>query len=230
MPQTFTFNREVRPRKRSPTFSPPIDREIVRRTFERLSGKALPTAEGPFRDKDGRIERILAGLAPFLGRSMGQTMISSMLLLSPRNMKMPWEQTEPIELPGVPSIRYDIEHIHMTDAPLTAGELVAHSNLESKNELTVARAEELYLFIASLLRRVGLQANIALLRERKGELRSALCVVDPETSRLVSLALPEHPAFNQVIVYGDTEVQGLVLLLKAFNHMKKIRDIGRAGT
>ncbi len=229
MTHALTFNKSVQPRRKSPVFHPPVDRAVVRRVFERLNGRALPPNEGPFRDKDAKLARLLEEVGPFLGKSMDAALAGAVFFLTPQNMDLPFPKPEPVIETGVPNIVYDIEHIHATDEPLSAGELVAHSNIESRHELAVALGEELYVLIAALLRGVGLQANVALLRESSGNMTSALCIIDPENSRLVSFSLPVHPSFTQIILYTDVEVQGLIQVLKAFNHVKKIREVGRTG-
>ena len=229
MAHALTFNKSVRPRRQSPVFHPPVERAVVRRVFEKLSAKSLPPSEGPFRDKDAKLARLLEELGPLFGKSMNDALAGAVFFLTPQNMELPFPKPEPVIERGVPDIVYNVEHIHATDQPLSAGELVAHSNIESRNELAVARGEELYVLIAALLQGIGLRANIALLRESSGEMSSALCIADPETFSLVSFALPVHPSFRQIILYSDVEVLGLIQALKAFNHVKKIREVGRTG-
>lgn len=229
MTHALTFNRSVQPRRKSPVFHPPVDRAVVRRVFERLNERALPRDEGPFRDKGTSLTNLLERIGPLLRRNVNDALASALFFLTPRGMEIPNLTFEPEIDKGVPDIVYDLEHIHATDNPLSAGELVNHSNLESRREITVAVGEELYLLIAALFRRVGLQANLALLRESSGQLSSALCVIDPESSRLASFSLPVHPAITQIVLYTDVEVQALTQLLKALNHMKKIREVGRTG-
>ena len=229
MAQAFSFNHRVHPRGHSPVFAPPVDRSAVRRIFESLGEKSLEHTGGSFEDKDRKVGLLLDELAPLLGERLIDRLIRLSFFLTPINITVPW--TWPAErIVTTPPVVYDVEHTHATDLQLTAGELVAHSAKEGSGMIKVSLVEETYILIASILRRMGLQANLALLRESpSGNLTSCLCIYDPRDYELFSFVLPEHPAFNQIMIFTDTEMLGLTLALTALNHIKKVRDIGRDG-
>lgn len=228
------FNRKVKLRETTPICFPPMDRGEVRRAFESLKRGEIALAEGPYRDKDNRVEEILALLCSSLGASLSASMLGLMYFLTPKNVTQTFERGA-TDAGGVPETIYDLEHIHTTDRLLTAGELVAHSIAENpapkqNRELTIALTEELYLLIAALLRRMGVSAHLSVLMERScTRTHSSLCMMDPSDGRMLSFALPSHPSFDRIIIYTDEETKGLLLLFRALNHTKKIKEMGRVG-
>lgn len=227
MPQEIIFNRRIVPREVTPIFFPPVDKGEVKRIFEKLRTGKMALAEGPFRDRDGAVDGILSRLALSLGTNATTTLLGMMFFLAPSNIELAFGSPGTYG-EGVPETRYDLDHVHMTDRLLTAGELVVHSSAETRRELTIALIEELYVLIASLLKRVGIQASLAILgNETTNRTHSALCLLDPTNFSLVNFALPAHPAFDRITMYTDEETKGLLLLFRAFNLVKRIREIGR---
>ena len=223
----LTFSKPVVPKAGLPVVKielGPLTANKIRRT---LGANEVGLTEGPYIDKGNAIADLMHGLR-FIDRDkpLELVVLSLAFFFSPDNANLTPALIGTSEPLGTPKLVGLPDHIHETENPLVAGELVAHSRQEeSSNIISVSTGEEVYLLLASILRTWGFQAQLGLIGSaEEGGMYSVLCVLDNATRELLTIAFPTHPATKRILIMDDKEAEGVVHFLNSLNRAKRFAN------
>lgn len=225
MAYALKLNKPVKPESELPMVKVKLGPPTTYRIMRFLGARERGLTEGPYADRKDSIAGLASSL-DFIDRDkpLSFVVLSLAFFLSPGNANIQTRVVGVSDAAETPRLVGDTTHIHKTENPLVAGELVSHSRYEAplSNVIPVSTAEEVYLLFASVLRRWGFQAQLGLIGSVIEGMYSVLCVVDGKNCELFSVGFPTHPKVSRIIILDDREVEGVVHFLNALNRTKRL--------
>src|SRR3989344_991808 len=225
-PPVLRLQSVSRPKAASPVL--PIYESADRRRIgflkEKLAERTLPLETGPYRDREGTVENLIRkGIAMAMPHTLNDAALLLVLHLTPINYGGAWGWFEH----GKVNIVSDPGHVHRSEEPMVAGELLFHSRQEADNRVTITGEEELAVLAIGIMRRLGYSAHMAQLIRSGVPFTYVLLLGDNDEA--LSLMLGRlHPSAREFIVLDDRQVANLLELHRLSRLLRHARPVAQA--
>lgn len=114
---------------------------------------------------------------------------------------------------------YAQTHVHIIDAPMRPDELLTHSPAEGKGSVKIAIMEELSVLAATMLRELGKDCYLSVIRSTNGSNFSGIAIFSG--GQLESFIVRgSHPSVSGITIFDDAEALGVLRLLRAHNGLR----------
>lgn len=122
-------------------------------------------------------------------------------------------------------VALDERHIHSADEAMSPDNFVAHSLKETGNKLIASEPEELAVLLTAILRMNQLKAYLSeTTRTEDDKLVSCagVCILETSEAPVINIAVgvERHPPTRTLTVYGDPEVEEILMALRILNKGK----------
>lgn len=121
------------------------------------------------------------------------------------------------------AFEYSRAHVHRSGEAMRPDVLLGHSAAEGEGKVTIAIMEELSILAATMLRELGKDCYLSVIRSADGTNASGIALI--ADGRLDSFTIRgNHPAVSSLTIFDDAEALDVLRLLRAHNGLRLLYD------